>query len=94
MRLLIPKCQAGEEEKVWDVTIRAPSNTARNLVIRSAEDKADKITRQQPNRLWKAVTIPMLSQRLVGPVICHRKTDGWGNRSASCCDSSLPDVSV
>lgn len=49
LRVLIPKDQAGEEEKVWDVTIRAPSGTARNLVIRSAEDKTDKITSQQPS---------------------------------------------
>lgn len=44
MRTLIPKYQAGEEEKVrrWEATIWAPF--ARNLVIRSAEDKTDKIT--------------------------------------------------
>jgi hypothetical protein len=40
----IPKYQAGEEEKVrrWDVMTWALF--ARNLVIRSAEDKEDKIT--------------------------------------------------
>lgn len=34
----------------------------------------------------------MMSQQLVGPVMCCRKTDDKGNRSASCCDSSLPEV--